>query len=293
MNRPFQTSLFEIVARRASYRSYREAPEQGQRLAALGGALAELPPLPFGTPVRIGLIAGFDPRVHGVEKLGTYGVIRGAKSFLVGLMPEGPRCFEDLGYAFEWAILTATDLGLQTCWLGGTLQREAFARAAGASAAESVPVVSPVGIAAEKRSLVDHTFRFLAGSKDRKPWQELFFARDFQTPLPRSEDSPFARALEMVRLAPSASNKQPWRVLRDPEREELFHFYLARSPGYRKLMQADLQRIDLGIALGHFALACQEQGIAGTWSTEPPTGVSPAQGLEHIATFESTDRHRR
>jgi len=288
MSRAFQSSLFKIIPRRASYRSYREAPEQGLRLAALGEALAELPPLPFGTPVRIGLIAGFDPQVHGVEKLGTYGVIRGAKNFLVGLMPEGPRCFEDLGYAFEWAILTATDLGLQTCWLGGTLQREAFARAAGARPQEGVPVVSPVGIAADKRSLIDHAFRFLARSKDRKAWQELFLARDFQTPLPQRGDSPFARALEMVRLGPSASNKQPWRVLRDPERE-VFHFFLARTPGYRKLLQVDLQRIDLGIALCHFTLACQEQGITGRWTSAPPSGLPPPQGLEYIATFESAD----
>ena len=286
MERAFQTSLFDIVARRASYRSFREAPEQAERLAALDGALATLPPLPFGTPIRIGLIVGFDPQAHGVEKLGTYGVIRGATSFLVGLMPQRSHSLEDMGYAFEWAILTATDLGLQTCWLGGTLKRAAFARAARASAAESVAVVSPVGLAARRRSLVDRTFRFLAGSKDRKPWQELFFTRDFQTPLPVTGDSPFERALELVRLAPSASNQQPWRVLCDPDRA-VFHFYLARTLGYKKLTEVDLQRIDLGIAMCHFALACREQGVAGTWTAELPSGPRPPQGLEHVATYQA------
>jgi nitroreductase len=32
------------------------------------------------------------------------------------------------GEVFETIILYATSLGLQTCWLGGTFQREAFAR---------------------------------------------------------------------------------------------------------------------------------------------------------------------
>jgi nitroreductase len=286
MERAFQDSLFAIVARRASYRSYRSAPEQAERLAALAAAVATLPPVPFGTPIRIGLIRDFDPQTHGVEKLGTYGVIRGATSFLVGLMPQGPHCFEDLGYAFEWAILTATDLGLQTCWLGGTLKREAFARAARASAAEIVPVVSPVGVAAAKRSLIDRTFRLFAGSKDRKPWPELFLTRDFQTPLPEGAGSPFERALASVRLAPSASNQQPWRVLHDPDRVA-FHFYLARTRGYQKLWDIDLQRIDLGIAMCHFALGCRELGVAGTWTGAPPAGPDPPQGLEHIATFHA------
>jgi hypothetical protein len=288
MERAFRDSVFEIVARRASYRSYRDAPERAERLAALAGALATLPAAPFGTPVRVGLILDFDPQAHGVEKLGTYGVIRGATSFLVGLTPPGPRCLEDLGYVFEWAVLTATDLGLQTCWLGGTLKRDAFARAARAGAAETVPVVSPVGIAAQRRSLVDRTFRLFAGSKDRKPWQQLFFVRDLATPLPEAGDSPFQRALALVRLAPSASNRQPWRVLHDPDRSA-FHFYLARSPGYQALQSVDLQRIDLGIAMCHFALGCQAQGVAGTWTGDLPPGPQPPN-LEHVATFQAAGK---
>jgi nitroreductase len=289
VERAFQDSLFAIVPRRASYRSYRAAPEQAERLTALAAAVAAPPAAPFGTPVRIVVIRDFDPQAHEVKKLGTYGVIRGATSFLVGLMPPGPHGHEDLGYVFEWAILQATDLGLQTCWLGGTLQRDAFARAARATAGEIVPVVSPVGIAAERRSLIDRTFRLFAGSKDRKPFTELFFTGDFATPLPEAPDAPFARALALVRLAPSASNRQPWRVLHDPARAAC-HFYLARSPGYQKLWDVDLQRIDLGIAMCHFALGCRELGILGTWTDARPAGPPPPAGLEHVATFRPSGR---
>ena len=41
----------------------------------------------------------------------------------------------DFGYVFEWLILRATDLGLATCWLGGTFKRGAFGQAVGAAAA--------------------------------------------------------------------------------------------------------------------------------------------------------------
>jgi len=54
--------------------------------------------------------------------------------------------------------------------------------------------------------------------------------------------------LEMLRLGPSASNRQPWRVVKEPGRE-IFHLYLRRSKGYDKLIKAvDLQRLDMGIS---------------------------------------------
>ena len=56
----------------------------------------------------------------------------------------------------------------------------------------------------------------------------------------------------MVRLAPSASNKQEWRVLL---LEKVMHFYKKPS-----LM---FDSIDIGIALCHFELSCKELGIEG------------------------------
>jgi hypothetical protein len=65
-------------------------------------------------------------------------------------------------------------------------------------------------------------------------------------------------------MAPSATNKQPWRIVRDGA---AWHFYLRRTKGYGKgsalftvLRIADLQRVDLGIAIRHFEL------VARTWT---------------------------
>jgi nitroreductase len=74
----------------------------------------------------------------------------------------------------------------------------------------------------------------------------------------------------MLRLGPSASNRQPWRVVKEPGRA-VFHFYLRRSAGYEKLIRAvDLQRIDLGIAMSHFELTARELGLEGHWEPRPP-----------------------
>jgi len=59
----------------------------------------------------------------------------------------------------------------------------------------------------------------------------------------------------MVRIAPSASNKQPWRIVKI---EGAWHFFLERTKGYgdgiifKLLKLADIQRLDMGIAMCHF-----------------------------------------
>lgn len=82
----------------------------------------------------------------------------------------------------------------------------------------------------------------------------------------------------MARLAPSASNKQPWRVVRDGAG---WHFYCQRTPGYGKgsfiftvLRIADLQRLDVGIAMCHFELTARQLGLPGRWVSADP-GLEP------------------
>ena len=57
--------------------------------------------------------------------------------------------------------------------------------------------------------------------------------------------------LEMVRLGPSASNKQPWRIVR---KDGFYHFFIQRTKGYRNVMTRlvqieDMQRLDMKSAL--------------------------------------------
>jgi nitroreductase len=59
-------------------------------------------------------------------------------------------------------------------------------------------------------------------------------------------------------MAPSASNKQPWRIIVN---DKSFSFYLKRTIGYGKFTPGnDLQLVDMGIALAHFTLAIEASG---------------------------------
>ena len=248
----FATSVAEVVRQRRSHRKYLEKPLAGEAQRALTAFLAENRDGPFGGRARFALVAATAEDRTALKGLGTYGFIRGVTAFIVGAIERGARDFEDYGYLMERAILVATDLGLGTCWLGGTFSKSGFAGRVGLGGGELMPAVAAVGYP-EDESFSRDRIRRMAGSNFRLPPEELFFDAAFGTPLPPADAGAYAGALEMVRWAPSASNRQPWRVVRT---QAGWHFYLARTKGYGKgtllfavLRLADLQRVDMGIAM--------------------------------------------
>ena len=111
---------------------------------------------------------------------------------------------------------------------------------------------------------------------ERKGTEQLFFDGDFSTPL-TTGDEKLRDALEMVRLAPSATNSQPWRILRAGN---AFHFYLAHTKGYTDKAGWDMQKIDMGIALCHF------MGVAGGELVLSDPGIPAGENTDYIATVK-------
>jgi nitroreductase len=196
-------------------------------------------------------------------KLGTYGVISGTNSFIIGKITDSDKNFEDFGFCLEKLILYCVELNIGTCWLGGTYNKSSFADSINLKEGEFIPAVTPLGYFGTKKRTIDKMFRRFAGSDNRKPFNELFFSKSFSEKLSEEEKVTYGFFLEMVRLAPSASNKQPWRVVLI---DNLFHFYLKRTPNYNsKLLHSDLQRVDMGIAMSHFELALTERKVKHSW----------------------------
>ena len=216
---------------------------------------------------------------RSLNKLGTYGIISGARSFIVGILDKEEKNALEFGYLFEKIVLFATDLGLQTCWLGGTFNKSDFQQSASILENEFIPIVSPVGIKKEKPRFLESAMRTVVGADKRKPWNELFFEGYSNIPLSENSASLYAIPLEMVRLGPSASNKQPWRIVKD---NNAFHFSLCRTNGYG-LTSYDLQRNDIGIAKCHFELSTKELGFKGKW--QEMKNINTLNGWEYISTW--------
>ena len=262
----FGKPITEIIRIRRSWRSYREEPVSKNNKEDIRTFISGLDNPPFGSQVRFVFADAGGQSLGRVR--GTYGVVTGASSFLVGALKPSGKAFEDYGYLFEALILSITSLGLGTCWMGGTFDRTFFSDMAQLNEGEIIPTISPVGIIAQRRNLIDTMFVLTASSRARKAWSSLFFKDTFNSPLREDTAGPFALPLEMVRLAPSSSNRQPWRIVMNAQG---FHFYLTRTFGYRILFgDTDLQRIDMGIAMFHFERTAIELGLQGSWRIQDP-----------------------
>jgi nitroreductase len=271
----YERSAAELIRTRRSCRTFDSKTPDGAVLLRLKDYLKQTTEN-AGIKARFVLLsaAGTD------GKLGTYGFISGAVTFIAGIVNRDEKDAARFGYLFEKIVLFATDLGLSTCWLGGTFKREDFKRQLTLSANEHLAIISPVGYPKDKPRALETAMRAMIGANSRKPWRELFFNKDGRTPLEEKSAGEYAVPLEMVRLAPSASNKQPWRVIWEGSR---LNFCLCRTKGYGS-MGFDMQKNDIGIAMCHFELTARDLGVPGGWAASPP--ATTPEGWEYIASWQ-------
>ncbi|MDK2943234.1 MAG: hypothetical protein PWP56_2747 [Acetobacterium sp.] len=231
----------------------------------------------------------FDTKIHyynlninskpSSQKLGTYDVIKGAQQYIGAAIPNTSQALYALGYEFETLVLYLTHLGLGTCWLGGTFNRQAFSQAMEVSEDQLFPIISPLGPPAEGLHFKEKAIRKLIKADQRMAFGKLFFEQNFETPLSPQTANDLTFPLEMVRLGPSASNKQPWRILKN---KDGCHFYEAIEPGYSKAFSYDIQKIDLGIAAAHFDYAVQDQQINGHFDQNAAPNVALPPNYEYV-----------
>jgi len=269
----------KVIRTRKSIRTYNNIPiEPAVKQQLIEFMLANSVGL-FGNKVDFYWIDGSSDEFKDI-KLGTYGVISGTNSFIIGKITDSDKNFEDFGFCLEKLILYCAEMNVGTCWLGGTYNKSSFADSVHLKEGEFIPAVTPIGYFGTKKRTIDKMFRRFAGSDNRKPFDELFFSQIFTRSLSEKEKSTYGFFLEMIRLAPSASNKQPWRIVLI---DNVFHFYLKRTPNYNsKLLQSDLQRVDMGIAMSHFELALSEKKVDHSWSVQNP-GLETKELTEYIA----------
>lgn len=246
----------ETIKRRVSTRSYEEkslTKKDKRKLIDFNADLTN----PFGVDVKVQYISK-DKGAEDVQ-LGTYGTIRGAKDFLAITVKDQSYAMEAVGYQFENLVLFATDMGLGTVWLAGTFNRKDFKNVIEISDEDLFPCICPVGYPGQKRSFIEKITRVSLGSKKRKEWDKLFFLDDFSKSLTKEGAGRYTDALDMLRLAPSATNAQPWAVVKEGDK---FHFFC----NYKNSINNDVKKIkhlDLGIALSHFHQIAMSDGLNG------------------------------
>ena len=263
----------ELVRERRSVRTFDGkglGSREKEQLQALAGNCGN----PYGIPVEFRFL---NTMADGVGSK----VISGTDDFVAAKLRKVPHFEEALGFSMERFVLDAWDLGIGTTWIGGTMDRPAFERAMDLAEGEVMPCVTPIGCPAKRMSFMEFAMRKGVGADKRKTFEELFFDGDPEEPLTEEKAGRLLLPLEMVRLGPSAVNKQPWRlVLKDG----LVHFYNSASKGFENSPAGDMQKIDMGIALCHFALGAEEAGVRTEFEIADPKIPMPDR-TEYIASY--------
>ena len=259
----------DLIRQRKSVRTYDGKPLSAEDRSALENYASSLTN-PFGVPITFRLL---DAKEHGLSSP----VIVGADAYVAAKVEKVPNFEIAYGYGFEKFCLYALSRGIGTVMLAASLNRPAFETAMEVKSGEVMPVASPVGYPAEKKSIREGLMRKGLKADERKPFGQLFFEGGFSQPL--TKDNPYAEALEMARLAPSAGNGQPWRAVVDGES---VHFYEAKSMKDSPL--GDVQKVDVGIALAHFDMALEEEGVKGVYGFSNP-GISTPENTHYVVTY--------
>jgi Putative TM nitroreductase len=286
----FDQNIELLVNNRISTRTFEKREIERSKISTFKEFFKSENDTPFGSKVNIDLIELHGHNRKYLKSLGTYGVIKNSHWFIGGSVKNGYGSKIDYGYIFEKAVLLAEDLGLGTCWLGGTFDRGRFLEKINPSPDSVTPAVLALGYPLEKMTKRDRFFRFAAGSHNRFPWSKLFYLEDYGVPLSKANAGKWRIPLDMVRVAPSASNRQPWRVLFNKEKGQ-FHFFLERTKlytlGMGLLKIPDLQKVDMGIAMAHFQLSSESLNLSGNWITKPlSTFKDIPQNSEYIVSWQ-------
>lgn len=251
-----QETLAQAIFRRKSIRSYTGEPLAAEHLTMLKGVAQSAPRL-TDTPIRFAFVE--DPKQVDhvfVGILGNYGKIKNAPALLVGISGAGDHMGESLGFSMEYIVLEATRHNIGACWVSGMFRRKNVADIVPLRDGETVLAVSPLGYPAGAGG--GGLLKSLAGSAKRKSVLDIVFAERWQGDAhPVLEARPdLQRVVEAVRWAPSAMNRQPWRLVLTDTAAVLIS--VSKRSG-----------LDNGIAMAHWAIAAHEEGLPGRWEVNP------------------------
>lgn len=246
-----QERWYPAIMQRHSRRQFEAgkavSPEIWQRLQMVARSFNPFP------GVRIELArAGVETIFKGA--LGTYGKVKDAPAYMAIIADSRhPNFQEAAGYTAEGLILEATSMGLSTCWVAGFFNPYAAAKQFPLLSGERILAVSPLGYGADTKTLEEKMLSGFAHIQKRLPLNQMVSGLETSRYPGWMPD-----ALEAVRLAPSAMNRQPWRIYIESN-SVLF----STSGGLTDFNVS--KRLDCGIAMLHFDVAARFHSVFGQW----------------------------
>lgn len=280
--------IFDLIQKRTSVRTFQAKPLTRGDIEWINNIIQEVnkKPGPNNTNITFRLLS---PDTKGDGNIaGTYGFIKNARAYIAGTIPNNNKAIEDYGYLLEIIIVKLVERDIGSCWLGGSFKRTDFVTPLNLKDGFIIPAVVPIGYPEINRRNTEKAMRFMIKADKRLKWTDIFYNETFSEGLALSnlhdDKAALMSAFESVRLGPSASNRQPWRLVLDKSGNKV-HFYLNEDPKYGgNKMGFSMQHIDAGISMYHFQAAAEENKFNGKWLDENP-GLQCPGNYKYIKSF--------
>ena len=231
-------TLSDAVVTRISMRAYLPDPISPEQARQLNKSIARYNE---AAGVHIQLVCDRPEPFASLSN--SYGMLTGVRNYLVFAGPDSdPDLEEKCGYYGELVILTATAMGLGTCWVGGTYDRRSCQ--CHLAPGERLVCVAAIGHTPEERTGREKLIRRVT-QRSSKSTAELASGLSHAP-------SWFMSGIAAVQRAPSACNRQPYRFVK--KRDNSVQAHLTESTAF--------SLVDLGIAKLHFELGAH----GGTWT---------------------------
>jgi nitroreductase len=264
----YKKSIDELIKKRFSCRIFLEKRIEPAKIKELKEACAFFKEGLAGEKVKFQLIELGDEELRKIDP-DDFSLIINPMTFIGGSIQKSKLAYESYGYLLEHLVLKASEMGLATCWLG-YFNPDYFKKIRLADD-EIFPAVIVLGYAAEK-----------GFSSGRRKWGDLFFIKDFKTSMSAIVAGNYAEPLDMLRQAPSAGNLQPWRIVKE-KNKNVFHFY--KKSLDREYEKRRLHNVDIGIAMCHFELGAKKNDLEGKWEKLKPSITPVPERTEYIISW--------
>ncbi|MBL4930749.1 nitroreductase family protein [Clostridium paridis] len=175
--------------------------------------------------------------------IGSYGKIE-APHYMVITSEEKEGYLENIGYTLEQIVLELADRGIGTCYIGGSIKKELLKDIMEIPSNQKPIIVVAFGYPANEPEL---EIKELENFK-RKALEDIIIG---------NYEEKFREIFNLVRVAPSAINLQPWRLYVNENSIDLY----ANKGNILTKGLSHFSELDSGIALKHLELGCKERNI--------------------------------
>ena len=251
-------SLFQAIFKRKSIRKYEIAPLDEATLRDISDRMAQLKRINQEIKIEIKVVAG--SLVKNLLPIK-------APHYLLVSSENKEGYLTNVGYMLQQMDLYFSSNGMGSCWVG-------MARPAKSIALEmkyEFVIAMAFGEAEEtlhRESILEFK---------RKTVEEITNTH--------KEDSLF----EATRLAPSATNSQPWLFAKE-ERE--IHVYCIKSNLLKALIYEKMNRIDVGIGILHLSLSLEQEGKGVEFVQNHQAMNNNPKGYYYITTLKIHERDK-